>query len=599
MTSTYTQGVLTDIALQIGSVQETPDYLENTRLFRMSAFYQKLYKERSMAQYKQKLMTFAMDKTYAERHAQQLIEPLVDRIGGSNAEMRVAVRESIMHSVTNFKTLFFLHPKMDFSKLYASGNTSREPYRTLVRSFIGRSVATPTMLDAAILDGWETNGINRMLNASGYGVVLDELPTRADDDTRRFTVGVAHIGGIHVCSCCNRPLRSGNVEPVWTSQTTQQLMCSACRHADASIMYCQASSRWFKASDDEDDYMYGRTISAEAYVWLQYCIDDDLVEFDDDDEEYYVTGSIDEDSRLLAGYHSAPRAWLREPSVIPPDAIGVELELGFKGGGNARDAFLRKHLRATGEFARFPMVVERDGSLDSVPGGCEIISAPLPFHEGYVAENAPWRKLLKLLVENGGQGWSHREQAGIHVNVDARTMSDEEKFKFITFINNAAGLSKFISGRKVLYGRNGDKDPKHSKRKHTAFTGGYLEITRKEFEKDATPSAMLSRIIGKGKYAPVHLRNRGEALEVRIFGSNIKYEGFMACVEYCVAVKEFTKALKMVDVFSPLISSEFRAWLATKTDVYPNLAHRLGTIKREAGAAVPSDQKVAAALEAA
>ena len=64
---------------------------------------------------------------------------------------------------------------------------------------------------------------------------------------------------------------------------------------------------------------------------------------------------------------------------------------------------------------------------------------------------------------------------------------------------------------------------------------------------------------------------------MRIFGSNIRYEGFMACVEYCVAGMAFACQLENDEkVLDADIGEQFRSWLSHNVTTYPNLAARIG-----------------------
>lgn len=278
----------------------------------------------------------------------------------------------------------------------------------------------------------------------------------------------------------------------------------------------------------------------------------------------------------LVGYHSAPRPWRN--GDIPAGAIGVELEVGFKNGENGRAKFLSEHVDPNGRFRTLPFSVEHDGSLAGVPGGCEIISDPLPLRAGYQATDAPWRVLLKHLYDAGAEGWKHRQHAGLHVNMDVSGRKDEDIIKYSVFINNADKMSQLIAGRRNIYNGHYDK-----------FEFGMLD--------NCTPESMepaLSSAYRRGKYAAVHRRNE-RCLETRIFGSNIRYEGFMACIEYCVAVMQYTSQRPVWMAFSPTAPAEFRSWLGDQRRHYPNLCKRLGIVAHRPTAdhdAVPSNARI-------
>lgn len=300
----------------------------------------------------------------------------------------------------------------------------------------------------------------------------------------------------------------------------------------------------------------------------------------------------------VAGYHSAPREWRQSstPGVYARH-IGVELECGFKTSGNL-SRFLSRFVESNGRFVdNRPFLIENDGSLDSVPNGVEIVSEPLQLLEGYQAEDSHWRWLLDKLVRSGGEGWKHRQYAGIHVNMDVSDRTPSEILRYVVFVHNAAAISKFVSGRKVIYGAEGDESTGRSvpSDKDLATLDGYLKTSKKhygggyemidssrfraiagssEFNRDS-----LARFRSRGKYQPVHIRSGMQVLETRIFGSNIRYEGFMACVEFCVGGMDFTSGLSNdLDVLHPDIGTTFRSWLSDNRSKYPNLAARIGVI---------------------
>lgn len=348
-----------------------------------------------------------------------------------------------------------------------------------------------------------------------------------------------------------------------------------CAHSEA--YRCDVSGEYF---EDYDDFVELHDTGDDAA--REYCLERGLIfrEYDEDeDEDVYVRRRGG--GGLLVGYHHAPRPW--EHATIPNGALGVELEVGFKNGDQGRAKFLKKYVEGDGRFKDdWPFSCERDGSLGGVPGGMEIIGDPLMLRAGYQKRGAPWRKLLKALYEAGGQGWQWRSLAGLHVNLCVVDEPDDAVFKYAAFIGNAEAMSKFIAGRKHIYGTE----------------RGYVKVPRRTMLSDESIPQGLSHIFRNGKYAAVSRRNSA-CLETRIFGSNIRYEGFMACVEYCVAAMEFVRPLHRLDVLSPTVAAEFRQWLGTKTTAYPNLAARLGIVAHDAGTAFPSDQRVAPVLAAA
>jgi hypothetical protein len=378
------------------------------------------------------------------------------------------------------------------------------------------------------------------------------------------------------CAHCQEPFLSAmRTVVIVNTSYLQEAWCPTCAREHSTA--CDVSGQRFA---NDANFAFERTEGG-----LNFCVDyctvrSHRVYRDEEDNLWYVENT---EGARLPGYHGSVRPWAEGRGsgfTLPKKAIGVELEIGFKGGDTARSRFLGKHMKDGGRIRNWPFSVERDGSLDgNVPGGCEIISDPLPFWEGYAAPDSHWRKLLELLNKSGAQGWKHRVHAGIHVNMDVRHVTREDVFKFAIFISNCAALSKFIAGRKKIFGRHDQP----SGQEFSMYTGGYTEKKMKEYSK-LTPEQGIKMIRERdgGKYSPVHFRNN-ECLEVRIFGSNIKYEGFMACVEYCAAAMEYVQTLEISDVFNPILSSLFRHWLAARTKQFPNLSARIGLTETPEG----------------
>jgi len=310
----------------------------------------------------------------------------------------------------------------------------------------------------------------------------------------------------------------------------------------------------------------------------------------------------------VAGYHGARREWRDRDQSSYRGCIGVELEIGFKSTGQLQK-FLNRFVDERGRFiGGRPFLVENDSSLSGITGGVEIVSEPLTLYEGYQAPDAHWRWLLEKLVQGGAEGWRHRARAGIHVNMDTSDKAPNQVVRFVAFINNASSLSRFISGRKAIYGHSpegsglsdtdaGDLKAFEAKDKNAA-AGGFGKFTteymRDYMAGDRFAGSALSWLRQGGKYRPVNVRS-SSLIEVRIFGSNIRYEGFMSCVEYCVAGMAFVCGLeKDTDVFASDIGEQFRKWLARNVAAYPNLAARIGVEEStEAVVARPLQELVA------
>lgn len=539
-------------------------------------------------------MTFVDSRAFIKR----IVEPVIKRHskqGDEHKQRNIQVRQRIMDHVVRYGTTFFLRPDINYKRLaerIIDGQATAADNDRIYAMFNAlrqrSSAPYAGTLDYEVLNT-PSNNFEHLANVYGYGL--------AHCDSRTSRMQLTQLSSIVKCDCCGEKYKASYMSEVWLEPTRSGWACTSCTNEmGGALIQCSMTGRWWKPSDtpEMEVIMIGG-----SHVWRAAAEAAGHIRMHEG--RWVSVRRLAAHQSTLGGYHGVRRQWDHNPiTEIPIGAIGVELEIGFKGGDETRDRFLRKELATTGRFADFPMIIESDSSLAYVPGGCEIIGPPLAFDTGYTNEDSVWKRFLKLLNENGAQGWMHREKAGIHVNLDARDMDLAHRLKFVAFVNNAAALSKFISGRKNLYQCVGARDTKQL-RANTMFQGGYIEM-RRDLIGDGSDDYLrdaLYRFTSR-KYSPVYIRaNRPDVMEVRIFGSNIKYEGFMATVEYCVAIKEFVGTKTLAEIFSSTLSAEFRAWLGTKTDKYKNLCLRLGVVARELGTAVPSDKKVAAQLEAA
>lgn len=374
---------------------------------------------------------------------------------------------------------------------------------------------------------------------------------------------------ISMCSHCGEGVLGEDAERVYSSTDLDEwdTYHPSCARSSGNVGRCGISGYLYSIRsqstvcvDDED-------------VWQEYCEEQELIEYDEEQDEWYRAGYRPQRSRL-AGYHEVRRSWDETPCRVNGH-VGVELELGFP--DENRDEFLE----AFTDHGRFtdgrPFIIERDGSLDGIPDGCELISSPLPLYEGYQAAGSPWRSVLGDLYEYGAAGWRYRRLAGLHVNLCVTGEPDEVVLKYAMFINAAHAMSCFIAGRDVIYGRREE------------LRGGYDSYPRATWE--APTRAALQDVYKRGKYAAVNRRD-SNCLETRIFGSNLRYEGFMAAVEYCAAVMTYVRLVDVWQVVSPIAAAEFRCWLGTQTKRFPNLIARLGIVQHDPSRAVPSTAKL-------
>lgn len=238
------------------------------------------------------------------------------------------------------------------------------------------------------------------------------------------------------------------------------------------------------------------------------------------DENYFCCDDEEEDEDEIPEYHSHTRTHYDGKEM----RFGIELELKAHEGEATT-------LRQVAEDAGF--IAERDGSLDD-ERGVEIVGPPLTF-----AENTRrWCDLLDKL-RGHAVGWDAGTGYGMHVSINRNALSTYHQGKILVFIHGNKGLCEEIAGRKEVHWA-----AYHEKR-----------------------LAEAKRTSGD-KYEAAALRGC-DRIEVRIFRSTLKPEGFLRNLEFCASVVEFTRDAGIRE----LDDITFRAWLGEPRirKAYPNL----------------------------
>lgn len=161
------------------------------------------------------------------------------------------------------------------------------------------------------------------------------------------------------------------------------------------------------------------------------------------------------------------------------------------------------------------MVGEQDGTLCRETG-LEVMAKPFTYAE-LVDENGVWKKFLKG-IQGQVRGWDAGTNYGMHVSVSRQALSKEHQIRFICFIHDSQGLCETVAGREANQWTTFKKKPRDER----ALIIGQLP--------DGRPD----------KYESCCVRGENR-IEVRIFRSTVKVEGFMRNVEFTVSSVEFTR----------------------------------------------------------
>jgi hypothetical protein len=229
------------------------------------------------------------------------------------------------------------------------------------------------------------------------------------------------------------------------------------------------------------------------------------IEVDDweDDDEY--------GSGLVADYHCADRShWttaLRSIRAAGGVAIGVELEVACRNGSTQRDV-ARRVLDENG------FIVEHDSSLPEY--GVELIGPPQDLTKVGTDED-PWVKVCTDIQRLGARGW-HYSQCGMHVTVDRHNLSRQQLALLVYAINTWHHIPS-------MAGRDSDQWA----RRDTAMS------YERAFE-------LVQR--GSDRYRAANVKSNMEAIELRIFRSNVKDTGFVRVMSWLRELIEFIQSFE-------------------------------------------------------
>ena len=202
---------------------------------------------------------------------------------------------------------------------------------------------------------------------------------------------------------------------------------------------------------------------------------------------------------------------------------GVELEIDC---GGENDDNARQIIKTLGREYAVPM---HDGSLND---GFEIVSTPATLE--HHMHTIHWQEAMQKATDLNYQSHSCGT-CGLHVHVDrkffGRQQDTEEKF-YILFRNNLPWIKKF------------------SRRSHYDYchiNGAHDDSVRK-YRKGAIDKVYVKSKIDKGnRYLALNF-TRKNTIEFRIFRGTLKYETFIATLQFVDLFARFVKASSEDDI---------------------------------------------------
>lgn len=224
------------------------------------------------------------------------------------------------------------------------------------------------------------------------------------------------------------------------------------------------------------------------------------------------------------------------------DLLGLEIELYIPGETSEVVSIANEAIKLGNCFA------ERDGSL-SRSNGVEFVFAPFRFQQMSDYKNLDLFKITDFLLRKKVRGWDACEDGnyyGMHISVNARTMSRLHVGKFCSFINSNRSFFERVSGRlENRFAEYYSSEPQH----YRNLSSRYLASAYRSFDR----------------------------IEVRIFRSALNWQRIARNCQLVDSVRTFTKNCSVKN----LTIKDYRQFLEQPINrkVYGELREFLGTRK--------------------
>lgn len=364
----------------------------------------------------------------------------------------------------------------------------------------------------------------------------------------------AHHYVAFYCEHCEAGELHVNAVRVNVSLSRTENWCEFCVNDDTFT--CEISDRVYSYNHfSPGETVNGYTICEEyaaANGWVQ---NDDGQWTDDPDDRCYGDSGIPE-------YHNA-----RRPSFVAPEVFisheqrtyGIELEVHFPSFDD-REQFFQENFKPSGLSNCGNFCAELDGSLDD-ECGLEVISRPFALAE-YYADDAPWARMCKMLYDYGAVGWPMRDTYGMHVNVDVRSLG---MTKSDAFHNDAllrqrmAAVNAMLVNNRELTAKLAGRYLPYETSVPTVYHQGAMKAQKLQNLHDSA-TQLDSRYV-------FATRKNKTVMEVRIFGSNVRFAGIRRNIEYVDSLLAYTQ-LSNTRLFGDMTFSAYWRWLRRPENCY-------------------------------
>lgn len=336
----------------------------------------------------------------------------------------------------------------------------------------------------------------------------EELKQQLDNSNTPYEIG-------YICSDCGE-FATGTIA-VETSRGDTRQVCEDCITNSEVYFCCEDCETWYDDTVNSYTTSDGRTICdgcrCEHYIECDNCGDlvyEDNAYYCDDCDRYYCESCWDNhyhEENLLYDYHAFRdwRPYKTETECEPPFYIGHELEID--NGSLCEDVI-------NDITSSIPAVCMHDGSLGC--DGIEIVSQPLSY-KYYLAKENDYHELFKRLANDYGYQSHNTTTCGLHFHVTRPQNSDiiDRIILFMeTYKEEIIRLSRRSSGE-ISDWCNFLSDYRTSVSEKEIKSLDYIKKNKET----------------STRYMALNLTN-SNTIEFRIFKGTLKYETFMADLEF-------------------------------------------------------------------
>jgi hypothetical protein len=344
-----------------------------------------------------------------------------------------------------------------------------------------------------------------------------------------------YYDNVHECAQCGREAHEDTMQ---SDERTRERYCEDCAdrylvdcdhcgctvheyntYSDSSTCVCNRCyhNHYYTCCSCDEIIYHDNAIMSGGNAYCESCYD----EINDEDSD-------DSDSSVIESYGYKPSPRFHRVSGIDDGGLFLGVEIEMDGGGeNSHNA--QQLLSIMNPTWRENIYIKHDGSLN---GGFEVVSHPatLEYHMGYMK----WQDMLQKAVQLGYR--SHQVlTCGLHVHMS--------KDFFGTGYEYDLNLMKFL----YLFERFWEQVKKFSRRTDSQITQWAARYGLLEGE---TPEQLLNKARNdNARYRAINLQNR-HTIEVRIFRGTLKYNTFIATLQFVRSMAVYAKRCSIQDVVS-------------------------------------------------